>query len=494
MKIREPTRSVVLGFSSFTIVATFIIGVWRALSTVSLLPILIATYFVLCLLPMLIASHRGELNVFEPIIFYCAISLMTGAALIERTYYSEQEFEYEIISYSFETGMTLVSVVLVAMLGATLVGYYIFGPQLPSLTEAFSLRRRILGFSTITGRTYRATALLYLIIGLASFAGIVLFVFPEPNPFYIFLTDEPRSRLFRESNIYVLGARTLYLGYLLWLCGALADRQAPSPLEILFALPLVGLFLLLGGRGRAISVLVLVIVVLYLAFIEELVDLHRGVLAHLSGSIPPAVVLLGLPLISLGIAVGIVLLRSLRLGNDVFEALLSVNILSIASAGAHNDKFDNFLALTELVPEVIDYQFGAFYARVAFNFIPRRIWTEKPVLSVGGVLRRELLPNAAGGRSPGTMGDYYINFGYPGIVMLGVLHGIVLRLTYRIIKRKPANPLSILIFALLLGGFGISGLTNNSLRVLVSNFILLVPAFVIFSIVMLREDNQTKLK
>ncbi|WP_331234216.1 O-antigen polymerase [Natronorarus salvus] len=490
MRLGSFERLTALGFSALAFVVIILAGVWAFITTNSLLPLLIGSWFALCLVPILIAGYRGELNIFEPIIFHCAFGLMIGAALLERSYFSNREFRHEIISHSFETGMTIVSAVLVAMLAATLVGYYLLGPRVPSITDSLSIHSHLPDLLAISGSVYRKISIFYFIIGFGSLIGVLLFVFPEPNPFYMFQTNTPRSEVFSGSNIFVMGARSLYIGYLLWICGALAERRAPNPIEILGVVPIVGLFLLLGGRGRALGVLILVFIVLYLVFVEELIDLHRGILARLSGSIPPAVVLLGLPLISIGIAIGVVLLRSLRLGQNFSEALLGVDSLSIASAGVHNDQFDNFLALTEIVPEQIGYQFGAFYARVPLNFIPRAIWPDKPVLTPGGVLRRELLPDAAGGRHPGTMGDYYINFGYPGILLISLIYGALLRLLYRLIDRNPVSPLSILFFALFLSGIGNSGLTNNALQALMSDLIILTPALTILLLIAYRNSNS----
>ncbi|XVH32252.1 O-antigen polymerase [Haloferacaceae archaeon DSL9] len=457
----------------------FAASVAAAAWQLSIFPMLFASLVLLLGYPWYRSVREGSLDLFEPIIFHSIFSGMIAVALFDRVYLSAEPLRYDIISRSYAEAFILLCALYALLIASTLVGYYRLGPRLPSLLASTGrLRRVIRSAERAPGRAFRYVGVGYLILGVVSLVLIVLVVFPTNSPLYVFQTSQPRSQVFAENNVFVMGTRGLYVGYLFWIAGGIVDRYAPSPAELFAAVPIVGLVLLTGGRARAFQIFIMVAVVYYYIVIEDAVEVFYGAFARIAGKTPPAVVFVFLPLFGLAGALMIVVLRGLRLGQSIGESILEVNPVSVLTAGIHNDQFDNFLALVELVPEQIGYFYGSFYARVPANLVPRALWPEKPEVYVGGLFRRAVLPNQSGGRYPGAMGDYFINLGYPGILVFGALYGVVLHLLYRLVDGGSIPALRLLLFAIFLPVVAQTGLTNNVLNDVQIHLLLLAPGIV----------------
>jgi oligosaccharide repeat unit polymerase len=93
-----------------------------------------------------------------------------------------------------------------------------------------------------------------------------------------------------------------------------------------------------------------------------------------------------------------------------------------------NEMFRELLFITTRVPGDVDYQYGYSYYVQLVNPIPRFLWPNKPTLDAGilmAILNGEV--NADGEayltRSPGLIGEMFLNFGWAGVVLLSLLGG-----------------------------------------------------------------------
>lgn len=469
--------------------AVLLVGsVALAVATGSPLPLLFGALIALVAYPWYRSLSQGHLELFEPIVLHAVFFGMVVVALFERAYLAAPGFKYEIVGRSHEAAYALLCLVYVGLFASTLVGYYWLGPRLRSwwasrggdrasrdVAGSGRIRSAFARAERAPGSAFRLVAVAYLLVGLASLAAIVLFVFPRPDPLYVFRGSTPRSTLFAGNNVLVLGSRGIYVGYLFWLAGALADRRAPSPAELLAAVPVVGLMLLTGGRTRAFQVLLMLAILVYYVVVEDALTVTRGVVARLADRAPPTVVLGVLPIVAAGCAVAVVALRGVRQGQSIRTAIARVDPVEIVTAGIQTDRLENFLALTEVVPEEFGYYYGSFYARVPLNLIPGRLWEGKPPLTVGGELRREILPTENGGRQTGAIGDYYANFGYPGVPLMGLCYGVALYWLSGILAGGRISPLRLLCYAIFLSLVVRTGLTNGALFSVQIHAILLVP-------------------
>lgn len=78
------------------------------------------------------------------------------------------------------------------------------------------------------------------------------------------------------------------------------------------------------------------------------------------------------------------------------------------------------------VPEILPYQSGATIAGYLIAPVPRAIWPDKPLISVGPQIGSAIYGNERSGVPPGMFGDMYLNFGVAGILLGSVALGLIL--------------------------------------------------------------------
>lgn len=90
-----------------------------------------------------------------------------------------------------------------------------------------------------------------------------------------------------------------------------------------------------------------------------------------------------------------------------------------------NAEFDGFLQTLEAVPDIIDYDFGRYYTKYLYHWIPRSMWPEKPTIKEP--MRDFIAVVPAFHHETITMlGMYHLNFGFAGIFFGSFLTGVVL--------------------------------------------------------------------
>jgi oligosaccharide repeat unit polymerase len=101
--------------------------------------------------------------------------------------------------------------------------------------------------------------------------------------------------------------------------------------------------------------------------------------------------------------------------------------------GAVAGPFQVACLVWELYPEHEPFQYGKTFYGAFVGFIPRAVWPEKPG-SIGRYITRYLVgpyykPGEATGYNVGTTvpGDFYVNFGWPGLIVGGFLFGLTCR-------------------------------------------------------------------
>jgi len=82
------------------------------------------------------------------------------------------------------------------------------------------------------------------------------------------------------------------------------------------------------------------------------------------------------------------------------------------------------------VPERMPYQFGATYLTWITAPVPRRLWPDKPDISLGKQVREQIMgqPVIRSGRPPSVMGEGWMNIGPLGFGITSLLFGYALRL------------------------------------------------------------------
>lgn len=438
--------------------------------TMSLFPILFVILGCVATIPVIVSISLRRVDFFEPIVFKSVFMWMVIIALFDRVYLSNRYLLHEdAVAFTFTNGFLLLCILYIVLFVSILFGYYLsifpfeaLGGILPSANQQNnSLIRRI--------------AVLYILIGLAAYIATIGQAM-HWDPFYLFTTTESRSQVFASSTAatFRLLSRALYIGYFLYLTTIISRGRSPRFHHLLPFSGIVPLFALFGGRGMTIRIVLMLVILLYYVWVKEYVAVQRNYVQFKRDQLNSFAKQFLLPIMALGVGVLTVSAQQLRRATALSEAIAAVDFTRLLTFGIQNDKFDYFLVLVSL--DEYEHSFGLRYLRVLGNFIPRAVWPDKPMLTVGSELRRHLLPNQNGGRPPGEIGTYFANFSYPGIIVLGIFCGLYLRVSYEALNRNKGSPLAILLYGIVTVPIIVGGLTNNALWAIVTDLLWLLPA------------------
>ena len=93
----------------------------------------------------------------------------------------------------------------------------------------------------------------------------------------------------------------------------------------------------------------------------------------------------------------------------------------------------------------MDYQYGKTILPVFVAWIPRQLWPQKPIVVFGKIFSEtyffKWFTGTRAAASPTVVGEGYINFNFPGMLLVSFLCGIFLRSSYEYcIKRNFGLP------------------------------------------------------
>lgn len=159
--------------------------------------------------------------------------------------------------------------------------------------------------------------------------------------------------------------------------------------------------------------------------------------------------------------------------NSVVDSLLG---------SGHGTDFVRTSAIMDRIPEVRPYQYGLSYIAIFASPIPRSVWPQKPDVSLGAWVKRELFGRYArkSGWPPGLIGEAYINFGRSGIIIVMLITGFLLRYFYESFRPLlGASVVATMIYARLTWelGFVMAGLNFSLSIVNVARFA--IPALLL---------------
>lgn len=461
------TPRILRAFTAF-LFASAIVSLYRW----SIFPFLFGVFTVLVVIPLIISAVLGRFDPFEPIVVYSVFTGLMGVVIFERRYFDRSDWRYDIIPYSLDAGLLIVLIVYIGLMASILVGYY--GSE---YVFDFSDFNKIAPSIWQTNADFlRAVGYFYIGLGFVGFVAIVVTTLGG-NPLAMYTSTRPRSETFATSSHWMFLTNGLPIGYLLCLSAAVIDTRQLPLRWIVIAPFVVGLFVVTGSRGRVVIATLLIVSFCFYCVRFRLLSKDVIIMklsTQLNRTVWAIIGFIGAIVASIGVTVA----GGLRMANSPNEIVRNLEPISIATAGVNNDSIDNFLALTQLIPAERSYYYGSFYVRSITNFIPRAIWEGKPVLTLGSLLRRRLLPEAAGGRPPEEIGTYYANFGYPGILLMGSVFGILMRSLYELLQRNRMSPLVILFFVITVLTVGRNGLDNNTLFTFLNWMAFFVPVVV----------------
>lgn len=114
--------------------------------------------------------------------------------------------------------------------------------------------------------------------------------------------------------------------------------------------------------------------------------------------------------------------------------------------GSSAARFDSLGASSVIVrdtPSVAPFLHGETLVLYFYAFVPRLIWPSKPAITTGRYVTDVYGsgPQINSSTAPTQIGDYFMNFGYPGVVGGLFLFGLLLRVGHEVLlRRSPTTP------------------------------------------------------
>lgn len=101
-------------------------------------------------------------------------------------------------------------------------------------------------------------------------------------------------------------------------------------------------------------------------------------------------------------------------------------------------------------PERVPFQWGWTIGYIALSYVPRLIWPGKPIITIGQWVTDHYGPGPSilSNTGPTWMGEFYLNFGYPGVVLGMATLGLYFRILHEVFFRPNATVPALLIGAL----------------------------------------------
>ena len=94
--------------------------------------------------------------------------------------------------------------------------------------------------------------------------------------------------------------------------------------------------------------------------------------------------------------------------------------------------YEAYNTVATKVPTLVDYTYGAEYAKIFLWFVPRWLYPDKP-LSIATLYVHTFLPGSSEKQStgPSFIGELYWNFGYPGVIVGMMMLGMLVKYLYQ---------------------------------------------------------------
>lgn len=95
---------------------------------------------------------------------------------------------------------------------------------------------------------------------------------------------------------------------------------------------------------------------------------------------------------------------------------------------------DSLTLIVRDTPKVMDFQHGKTIAPLFVAWVPRQLWEDKPTISFGKVFAEKYMGQHFAGTgtsaSPTVLGEAYLNWHLPGLLLVAFLSGVILRVVY----------------------------------------------------------------
>lgn len=137
--------------------------------------------------------------------------------------------------------------------------------------------------------------------------------------------------------------------------------------------------------------------------------------------------------------------RTISRGDELFGMqghLLAENPVSRTLDDAMFRLYDarSAAAVMSNVLETIPYFYGETFLHILYVFVPRYFWENKPQLDEIHKITTWVMPGDMGINPLGTIGEFYVNFGFSGVLLGGLVYLILFRVLENHLTKRKLGP------------------------------------------------------
>lgn len=273
----------------------------------------------------------------------------------------------------------------------------------------------------------RTVVFVYSLIGAICYALLVSRI----GTLDFILLNLNRINLFLEGKGYIYsGSQLLIIATIFWFASLSKARESK-----LFWVCCICVFLMFMVLGRRSTILLLIgsMLIIYHYLFKKI----RLKSAIVFGSL----------LFSLLISIYVYRIVSGHSQKTKLYDSLSENPLVFVMEQSEFRNFDMFLLIIEETPERIPHHWGSDILNIFYTPMPRSIWPDKPK-PVGLRLVNEFFPERKAGIPPTLLGQLYLNFHLPGIMVGMLLLGIFCKTIYVYFQLHKNNVAVVILYSI----------------------------------------------
>ena len=146
--------------------------------------------------------------------------------------------------------------------------------------------------------------------------------------------------------------------------------------------------------------------------------------------------------------------------------------------------------LAKKYTDIHGYDYGIQYAEYLVRPIPRGFWPDKPE-QVAIRMRYEFWGEKMGGIPPTVFGEFYMSFGYIGLIIGSIFLGVILGLLERIYQRIYSEPEISVVYAIMVA-FIVFSVTRSGLDISFVKIVSYLSFLIIFKMMLMIRVFRNK--
>ena len=145
----------------------------------------------------------------------------------------------------------------------------------------------------------------------------------------------------------------------------------------------------------------------------------------------------------IGSALGLRVARDHVLQGRTSDAIAEASPLRSVSVAMNATVYDSYVLAVRDTPEVFGFSGSELFINGTGGVVPRAVWADKPTnIAPGAAFRQLYEPEVKNGWPVGAVGEWWLSFGWFGIVLGGILSGVCYAAASQALGDLRKNPLA----------------------------------------------------